>query len=127
MDIIGGIGSVIDLVRKAKELADKLKNLEMKEVIVDLQGQLIDLKEQIVALREENVQLKAEARKLALPPELTLKDGAYYTAVGEGPFCTGCYDGRQKLHRLAEQTGPFRQLSKWRCPVCKTNYGEGNW
>lgn len=124
MDILGGIGDAISLALKAKQLADRLKNLELKEVVVDLQSRLIDLKEQIVALREENIQLKADAKKLQLPPELIVKDGVYFRADGDGPFCTGCYDAGGKLHRLAEQSGLYRKISKWKCPVCKSTFGQ---
>jgi regulator of replication initiation timing len=123
MDILGGIGGAIDLVLRAKKLADQLKNLEMKEIIVDLQRQLIDLKEQIVTLREENIQLKAEARKLALPPELVLKDGMYHFD-GRGPCCTGCWDSNQKQILLKEGSEDLRTVMGYRyeCPVCNACY-----
>ncbi len=40
MSILADIGSAINLVKQAKDLADQLKNLELKAVIVDLQGKL---------------------------------------------------------------------------------------
>lgn len=123
MDVIGGIGSAIGLVVKAKELADKLKDLELKEVIVDLQSRLIDLKLQIAELREENVHLKAEARKLSMPPELVVKEGMYYKTEGDGPFCTACFDNNGKLIRVTEQAKVFWDIGRWRCGVCTVKYG----
>lgn len=124
MDVVGGISSAIKLVVKAKELADKLKNLEMKGLVVDLQSQLLDLKEQIIALREENHRLSEEMKKKDPPPELTVKNGAYFNAEGDGPFCTGCYDADRTLMRLAENAPVFQlHHGLWRCPKCRMSFG----
>ncbi len=119
MDIIEGIGKAVNLVAKAKNLADELNNLKMKEVIVELKSDLIDLKEQILALREENLQLKEEAKKRSEAPTLTIKEGKYYCAEGDGPFCTGCYDSRKEMIRLTALNTAFRGIGNWRCPVCR--------
>ena len=123
MDIIGNITGVINLAVKAKALADKTRNLDLKEAIIDLQSQLIDLKSQIVELREENQLLKEEVKKAKAPAEVIVRDGVYYKADGDGPFCTGCYDSKGKFSRITELNSLYRSIGKWRCPVCQAHYG----
>jgi hypothetical protein len=120
---MGNIGSVIGLVSKAKELADKLKNLELKEVIVDLQSKLLDVKEEINGLREENTRLTEELKRASAPAEVTMKDGAYFRG-SDGPFCTACYDTGGKLVRVADATHNESRLLgiRYRCPACKAKY-----
>lgn len=117
------ISDAIDLVARAKKLADELSSLDLKETIAELRGKLLDLKEEILTLREENTTFKAERAKLTLPPELTLKDDVYWKADGSGPLCVACHHKDHKLIPLTEQSGLLAKTGKWRCSVCKATFG----
>ena len=124
MDIFGTIANVIGLAKKARDLADQLKNLELKTVIVDLQSQLLDMKTECLAYREELDKLRAENKRLSAPPEVELRDGAYYKKEGgDGPFCTACHDSKGSMIRVVEAPDPEQRMfgTRWRCPVCKAS------
>lgn len=55
--------------------------------------------------------------------EVVVRQGVYWTTDGDGPFCTACYDTTQRRIRLTELTGHFTAFGKWKCNVCKANYG----
>lgn len=124
MDILGGITGSIALVKKAMELAEKTKNLELKEAIVELQEKLIDVKGQVVELKEENLRLREAAARADAPPEVVLKEGAYFKPDGDGPFCTICFDRDERLYRVTRTQGVLRQAhGNWHCGVCKKIFG----
>ena len=130
MSVIGDIGTAITLLGKARELAKQTANIELQEIIVDLSGKLVDLKAELVDYKEEKLRLEERIKSLEAAmakaqagPEVTLKDGKYYKADGDGPFCTRCYDAEGKLIRLNEmdsQNGRMMGI-QWRCAQCKSH------
>lgn len=63
------------------------------------------------------------AKLPATSKEVVVKQGVYWKADGDGPFCTACYDTDKKFIRLTEFTGHFTAFGKWKCNVCKAHYG----
>lgn len=127
MNVFGSIGTAIDLVKKAKELADKVQNLELKEVIVELREKLVEVKEEAVVYREKFEAMEAEIKWLKAPPEMELRDNLYYRKDnGDGPFCTACFDGGAKSIRATRTAEDMRMASgyKWVCPTCRAKYAE---
>lgn len=120
MSVFGSIGTAIDLVKKAAELAGKVKNIELKEVIVELREKLVEVKEEAVAYREKYKAMEAEIERLKAPPEMEFKDGVYWK---EGvAFCPKCRDVDGLSVRLSEQTGLFTHFGKWGCANCKSHF-----
>jgi regulator of replication initiation timing len=137
---IRGVSVSIDAVKKLADLAVKSQNIELREGILSLREQLLeakdallDAKQELSAYKEENVALKNENTKLrqeleAAPEqqedEVIYRNGVYFKntaegkGVGDGPFCTGCYDSSKKLIRLNQPIKATRILI---CPVCKSS------
>lgn len=119
MGVFGEINSAINLVTKAKELADQMKNLELKGVIVDLQGKLLDLKEEIVGLREENAELKQKIAEApfanAAPKEKfeILYSCYYFDGDKAKLYCPRCYETQSKKHIVSRVSGIGHK-----CTVC---------
>ena len=130
---IRAIATSIDLVQKAAQLAGKTRNVELIEAIADLRMELSQAKiaaananERIADLLQENQKLEKRLVAIQVSEEKKLVigvDGLYYTPEGEGPFCTGCYDNKGKTIRVTKQTGAFRRMGEYRCPVCGHMYG----
>ncbi len=122
-DIFDTLKKAFDLTKQLIELADAAKNAHAKMVTADLQVQLAELKVRLAGLLDENTQLKTDLKKAqSTEPEVVLKEGLYYHANGDGPFCTLCYDSNHKLIRVAKLTHTMTILGKWRCGICKTHY-----
>lgn len=120
----GAISGAIAAASKIKELADRTSNLELKELLVELREKLLDVKGENLEFREELDKLKAENKRLLAPPEVKIEKGMYYRLTGDGPYCTNCYDGKDKMIRLVE-TSEREQYSlhmNKQCPNCKTYY-----
>ena len=130
---IRAIATSIELVQKAAQLAGKTRNVELIEAITDLRMELSQAKiaaananERIADLLQENQKLEKRLVAIQVSEEKKLVigvDGLYYTPEGEGPFCTGCYDNKGKTIRVTKQTGAFRRMGEYRCPVCGHMYG----
>ena len=124
VDVIAAVTGAIGLTKQLLELTTVAKDAKAKLVIADLQIQLAELKTKLAELIDENAQLKQEIKKAtSIVAEVTLKDGLYYKADGDGPFCTACYDSKKQLIRVTELASVFQQIGRWRCNVCTAKYG----
>ena len=92
----------IDTVKELAVLIQKLDNIELLKQVVSLQ-------EQVYALVDENRSLK---ERLATRGKLSFRKNAYWLD-DQGPFCSNCWDGTQKLVRmhLSKEFNP-------QCPRC---------
>lgn len=123
-DIIGSIGTAINVSKQLLDLAAVAKNAEAKLLIAELQLQLADVKSQLAALVDDRTRLEKEVKRLAsATTEVVVKDGLYYKENGDGPFCTACYDSKGKLIRVTEMGAVFQDMAKWACNVCHAHYG----
>lgn len=102
------------LISDILKVAEVAKNPELRRQILDLKELQLDQQEEIIRLREENQSLK---QKLKNSSDLIFKKPFYYKQFEDGnydgPFCTGCYDDKEKFVRLFQRTE-----SLWICPVC---------
>lgn len=142
---ISSISTIFSTVKTATEIAQLLRDsdlslekAETKLKLADLIGALADVKMQLADVRELLLEKDEEIRKLQ--DDLKLKANVVYekpyywheTEEGrKGPYCPACYDDKQKLATLIEQSRGF-----WICCVCgkvftDKNYCErsvpGNW
>lgn len=122
-DIFTSITTAIGLTKQLVDLADTTKNAQAKLVIADLQIQLAELKVQLAELIDENRELKsALSRKTEEKPKLKIEGDLYYTEEGDGPFCTACFDTKQKLVRVTPMASTFHTIAKFRCNVCHGHF-----
>ncbi|MBN2546533.1 MAG: hypothetical protein JXB50_12100 [Spirochaetes bacterium] len=123
MDLIKSVTSIIDTVKKLKEINDKIKDADLKNVIADLNLELSEIKVKLSEMINENNELKEKIRIIEdtknQKEELILKNDSYYTKNGDGPFCTGCFDKSGKKIRLIKNPIIAAQdFGKYKCPVC---------
>ena len=121
-DLIATATTAIQLVTRLREINKNIANAEFSSALADLSLELSELKIQVAGLLEENDGLK---RQLAKKGEIDLvfRGFAYYSASGDGPFCPGCYDAREKQVRLSKAAPGFDVFGSHSCPVCKECYG----
>ena len=105
--LVDGIKAAIDVARKADN--------------VDLLKDLIDVYERAVALQEENAELRARVQELErirnLEDQLDFRDNSYWLD-DDGPFCSLCWDDRQRLVRKHSGYVGGRML----CPKCELKH-----
>ena len=92
----------VDTLKEVVGLIQKVDN-------IDLYRKVMSLQEQVYELFEENRLLK---ERLTMRETLQFKSNAYWRG-DEGPFCSSCWDGEQKLVRLHIQRSYHP-----RCPTC---------
>ena len=121
VEIIAGLTSAIDIVKKINLLNDKIKDADIKMLIADLNIELANAKNSIAELVTENQKLKTEIYELKNTKieKMQFKGGAYFDANGDGPFCAGCYDGKNKRSRLVENNPDFKFIGNYICSVCE--------
>ncbi len=90
MDILSGLTTAADVLRKA----DKIPEYQQ---ILDAMGRLTTQQAQIAALESENRELR---QKLKTREELVVKNDAYWTSLGDGPFCMTCHGSKDLLIRM---------------------------
>ncbi|MBD1893116.1 hypothetical protein [Coleofasciculus sp. FACHB-129] len=118
------------LAQYADEVKDTQKRGEFMRIIGELSLELaetqIRLAEQLREnndLKEEVATLKKEIDKLKNPNSKPMARHGLYYVDDDGPFCTGCYDNKEKLVRVKELPQIMMQhMGKYQCPVCKTTY-----
>jgi hypothetical protein len=120
VELITGLTSAIDIVKRLNLLNEKIKNADIKILIANLNIELANAKNNISELIIENQELKNEIIELKNTKieKLQFKDGAYYDSVGDGPFCSGCYDSKKSKIRLIDNDPNFKFTGNYLCPVC---------
>jgi septal ring factor EnvC (AmiA/AmiB activator) len=127
------ISSAIDLAKRLIDIGEKSKNSELILAIANLNLELSNAKlalansiGEMAELKAENADLKQRIKDLEKQSEekLVLKGELYYTAEGDGPFCTACQDSKHQKIRVRELPSAASMLGKYQCPICKTPYKE---
>lgn len=121
-DLISTASTALHLVTRLREINKNIANAEFSNALADLSVELANLKIQVADLLDENDQLKRQLSQKS-STDVVFKDFAYYTKAGDGPFCAGCYDGQDKLIRLAKLSGAFTVFGSHSCPSCKEHFG----
>jgi regulator of replication initiation timing len=92
---------IIDKVKSIASMIQKVDNIELYKTILDLQANVMELV-------EENGRLKSDlaefSEKLKTKESLFFEHDAYWSkkadGTKDGPFCSNCWDSKQKLIRL---------------------------
>ena len=108
-----------------KEIAELLK----KGLTLEAQEKIMSLREGALVLQEENLNLRERVKQLemelSLARNLVFKENGYWLSKSDGscdgPFCSVCYDDKQKLVRLhaGRNYGGHARLI---CLACKNRY-----
>jgi len=127
-DFYKSIQAAIELARRLKQLSEKLRDVELKNMAADLSLQLADVKVRLAEVLDENGRLKARLLLFeshsSRAEALVIRGGLYFSNSGDGPFCTHCYDTKQKVIRLTKEKAPFNQFGDYKCPSCKEYFNE---
>ena len=116
MDPIRTFTSVVDLIKKARDVAKRLKDVEVQEILLDAQERALSLQEELLTIRAENTALK---EKLSAKHHVTFDGQVYWSGEpgnpANGPFCATCKDKDDKLVRMADRGNGYTC-----CVVCGT-------
>lgn len=129
MDIPQAVNSVsrsLELMDRLRSLATKANNIELVEIITELRVELAksknalaDAVEEVAALKDAKTKLEQQVKALSdsskATEQLVVRNGLYYKANGDGPFCTGCFDNNKKVIRMNNLVN-----AGYKCPVCKS-------
>lgn len=133
MGLTDTVGSLVQIGRTLREVAEKIKDAEVRNATADLNLALADLKTQVAGLQEENLQLREQLRERetadAIREQLEVREGVYWftgeapRGRAKGPYCTACMDSRKTLVMLDTRTGgPLAAFGKYHCPSCGAHY-----
>jgi len=114
----------LDALMAIPNLINKIGDVKLRSQLLDALGSTIEVAGQNRELTEENAELK---RLLLLEQSLSFENNFYWRECGpdgevDGPYCSACWDGEQRLIRLHRYNGRF-----FGCPVCgvvRTKDGE---
>jgi len=123
VELMTGVSTAIDIARKLKQASDAIKDSESKLLIAELINQLAELKITCSELLTENSELKNalnEIKKQKMANVVLVGD--IYMSENDGPYCTSCWDSKNKKIRLKEQITDLINITGHRyiCPVCST-------
>jgi hypothetical protein len=122
-EVIVAVSSAIGLTKQLVDLSEIAKSAQAKLIIADLQVQLAEVKMKLAELIEENTTLKKSLNTaISTTKEVIHKNGLYFTPDNDGPFCTACYDSKNKFVRVVELSSAFHVIAKYKCPVCEATY-----
>ena len=126
--------NAIDQLGKFDELARKYKDSQAQELIfntrqklIDTRLLLVDAKEKLAFLEEENSNLKQqiqELRKSHRMKKMFSFGGLFYMEDDPNPCCSGCWKFKHQVIYLKEVEALERKYGEYKCPVCKTFYGQ---
>ena len=115
------VKDLLDLIKEARELAEKYQDKEMSAKLVDIHGRMIDL-------QTENSELKQRIKNLEELNEdskdLELSDRGWYIKKSEYEegkdikYCSACYKNSHKLYPLVH--GSLKK--DYFCTNCKMPY-----
>lgn len=96
--LYNGVKALISIGQKLKEAEIRI---EFNQRVLELQEDVFALQDELRGLRDENEALKT---RLDIGERLIPNENAYWLKKPDGgydgPFCFGCWDGRDRLVRL---------------------------
>jgi len=132
-DILTTMQGAIELVETLKQISAKVKDEEIRRMVADLVTeldlQLVGAKHHLAELLGENSRLKTELQLLkshfSREEGLLVRNGLYFSASGDGPFCPHCHDAKRQVIRLTKQMSPWKEdYGEYACPACKECFNE---
>jgi hypothetical protein len=131
---IQSLKTATDMVKGIRQATSSLEDASVKFQIAELTNALADLKLALVEIKEENIELREKLSEISksqsLRSLLEPKENVYLPISGEingygkGPWCTNCFDEKEKLvtlhHKVSMAIGDFVSY-KWECPSCKSS------
>lgn len=131
-DVLGPLATALSIAEKLQQLASKVRNAETRSLIADLQLALAEVKEQLAEVQQENLDLRKQLRDAETVEDfrslLELRGDLYWFADdppegrSPGPYCTACFDVRDKLVAVTPMARVMRTLGKYSCPACQAVY-----
>jgi len=114
----GTMQALLEMAKRARELAKNVNNIELREMLVDLQDKALDTREENQKLRDKIVELEDKLRNR----DAMNFDGNVYWHKEErntgNPFCPTCFDKEEKKIHLHAQGGAHNLNPYWDCKVC---------
>lgn len=102
-----------DILKDAAKVAKEAGKIEQYKEILEVREKLLEMQERIADLEHENAELK---RNQSAKSAMKYERNSYWTAEGDGPFCSKCLDSENKMVR----THPSGNPAFHHCPECKT-------
>jgi hypothetical protein len=90
MDIIKGLSTAADVLKKAHKIPEYQQILDAMERLTTQQGRISELE-----IENRNLKEKLKTRE-----ELIVKNDAYWKKNGDGPFCLTCHGSKDLLIRM---------------------------
>lgn len=106
-----------EIISDAKNVAKFTKDIQLKNILLEMQNYIYELLEENRNLRDEIHELKNVD---LVTKELVNRGNAYYH-LGQGPFCTTCWDSQGKLIRLSLNGDGWSRSLKGVCGNCSTS------
>lgn len=116
------------ILKNAAEVAKTAGKVELYAQVLDIQANVLQMQRERLVDHQVIESLRAELRsvreQLATRNALVAGRNSYWMADAskrygwDGPFCTGCWDGSQKLARLSFDY----EMLNCHCPVCKSRF-----
>jgi len=88
---------IFDILTTAATIAKESGKLELQGEILGVYEKLLEQQKKISDLEIENRELKD---KINTKEDLIVKNDAYYTKSGDGPFCLTCHGSKGLLVRM---------------------------
>ncbi len=105
--------AVFDELKSIAQVLQEANKIEQYRQILEVQNQLLVMQKRLMDLEKENSELR---EKLRIQDEIVFENNVYWlkTKRGskEGPFCSRCWDGKEKLIHM------HKDGDSWFCPAC---------
>ena len=110
---------VVDNIKEITGLIQKIDNIELYRKILDLHAEVLGLVDENRGLRDK---VQALEGRLAVRENLVFQGSVYIIrnddGSSKGPFCTGCWDGKNLLARLVD----YGSNTYLNCPNCSKTF-----
>lgn len=89
--------AIFDELKSVAGVLQEAGKIEQYRQILDAQKELLEMQKRISDLEFENRELK---EKFKIKEDLVVKNDAYWTKAGDGPFCLTCHGSKNLLIRM---------------------------
>jgi len=113
--------AIFDELKSVAKTLREADKIEQYQQILDVQERLLEMQKKIADLDTENGELK---EKLKIKDNLVFERNAYWLLIDDkkdGPFCSKCKDGEDKLIRMRIGKYTFGWALCPNCKVCTPN------
>ncbi|MDZ7798955.1 MAG: hypothetical protein U5L76_05155 [Patescibacteria group bacterium] len=112
--------AIFDKLKSIGSVLKEANKIEEYKQIIEIQQELLNLTQKNASLIDKNKNLK---EKLKLKEKIVFEYDSYWTVEEgskKGPYCTACWDNKNKLIRLQSSKTGYR-----RCPICDNVFNVG--